>query len=583
MGSSVSSNVVVNKLATALSANDINIVYGDSANLIISLKDRNNAVLKGKDISVNLTNLIIVLKDAKSNALVGKDISINLNGKDFTVKTDNDGKAALPVDLIPGKYVANIQFKEDNIYLGSSVSSNVVVNKLATALSANEINIANLIIVLKDAKSNALVGKDISINLNGKDFTVKTGNDGKATLPIDLLPGKYTAKIKFNEDNIYLSSSVSSNIIVNKVATALTAGDINITYGDSANLIITLNDRNNAVLKGKDISVNLNGKDYVVKTGNDGKATLPVDLIPGKYTAKIKFNEDSIYLSSSVSSNVVVNKVATALTANDINIVYGDSANFILALIDAKSNALVSKDISVNLNGKAYVVKTGNDGKAALPIDLVPGKYTAKVEFKGDNIYLATSVNSNIVVNKVSTSLTVNDINIVYGDSANLIITLKDRNNAVLKGKDISVNLNGKDYSVKTGNDGKATLPVDLIPGKYTAKIKFNEDIIYLSSSVGSNIVVNKVATVLTAGDININYGDSANLIITLKDAKGNSLSGKVILINITDKIYSATTDNNGEATLPIDLLPGKYASKIEFGEHHLPVQKFLLTKLILL
>ena len=86
------------------------------------------------------SNLIIVLKDAKSNALVGKDISINLNGKDFTVKTDNDGKAALPVDLIPGKYVANIQFKEDNIYLGSSVSSNVVVNKLATALSANEIN-----------------------------------------------------------------------------------------------------------------------------------------------------------------------------------------------------------------------------------------------------------------------------------------------------------------------------------------------------------------------------------------------------------------------------------------------------------
>ena len=433
----------------------------------------------------------------------------------------------------------------------------------------------NLIIVLKDAKSNALVGKDISINLNGKDFTVKTGNDGKATLPIDLLPGKYTAKIKFNEDNIYLSSSVSSNIIVNKVATALTTGDINITYGDSANLIIALKDRNNAVLKGKDISVNLNGKDYVVKTGNDGKATLPIDLLPGKYTAKIKFNEDSIYLSSSVSSNVVVNKVATALTANDINIVYGDSANLIIALIDAKSNALVGKDISVNLNGKDYVVKTGNDGKAALPIDLVPGKYTAKIEFKGDNIYLATSVNSNIVVNKVSTSLTVNDINIIYGDSANLIITLKNRNNAVLKGKDISVNLNGKDYSVKTGNDGKATLPVDLIPGKYTAKIKFNEDIIYLSSSVSSNVVVNKVATVLTAGDINITYGDSANLIITLKDAKGNSLSGKIIMININDKDCFTTTDNNGEATLPIDLLPGKYASKIEFGEDEIYLSSF--------
>ena len=73
-------------------------------------------------------------------------------------------------------------------------------------------------------------------------------------------------------------------------------------------------------MKGKDISVNLNGKDYVVKTGNDGKATLLVDLLPGKYVAKIQFKEDNIYLGSSVSSNIIVNKVATALTANDINI-----------------------------------------------------------------------------------------------------------------------------------------------------------------------------------------------------------------------------------------------------------------------
>ena len=643
LSSSVSSDIVVNKVATVLSVNDINMVYGDSASLVVALKDRNNAVLKGKNIFINLNgkditvktgndgkatlpinllpgkyvakikfsedsiylsssvssnvvvnklatalsandinivygdsaNLIIVLKDAKSNALVGKDISINLNGKDFTVKTGNDGKATLPVDLIPGKYAAMIQFKEDNIYLSSSVNLNVVVNKLATALSVNDINMvygdsANLIISLKDKNNAVLKGKNISINLNGKDFIVKTGNDGKATLPVDLIPGKYTAKIKFNEDNIYLASSVSSNIIVNKVATALTAGDINITYGDSANLIITLNDRNNAVLKGKDISVNLNGKEYVVKTGNDGKATLPIDLLPGKYVAKIKFNEDNIYLASYMSSNVVVNKLATALTANDINILYGDSANLIIALKDAKSNALVGKDISVNLNGKDYVVKTGNDGKAALPIDLVPGKYTAKIEFKGDNIYLATYVNSNMVVNKVSTALTVNDINIVYGDSANLCITLKDRNNAVLKGKDISVNLNGKDYSVKTGNDGKATLPVDLIPGKYMAKIQFKEDSIYLGSSVSSNIIVNKVTTALTVNDINMVYGDSANIIIVLKDAKSNALVGKDISVNLNGKDFTVKTGNDGKAALPIDLLPGKYVAKIKFNEDNI-------------
>ena len=556
LSSSVSSNVVVNKVATALSAGDINIVYGDSANLIISLKDKNNVLLKGKD------------------------IFINLNGKDFTVKTGNDGKATLPIDLLPGKYVAKIQFKEDTIYLGSSVSSNVVVNKVATTLSANDINIiygdsANLIITLKDSNGAVLKGKDISINLNGKDYVVKTGNDGKATLLVDLIPGKYVAKIQFKEDNIYLGSSVSSNVVVDKVATALSAGDINIVYGDSANLIITLKDSNGAVLKGKDISVNLNGKDFTVKTGNDGKATLPIDLLPGKYVAKIKFNEDNIYLASSMSSNVVVNKLATALTVNDINIVYGDSSNLIISLKDNSNVLLKGKDILVNLNGNDFTVKTGNDGQATLPIDLVPGKYTAKIKFNEDNIYLGSSVNSNIVVNKVSTSLTVNDINIVYGDSANLIIALKDAKSNALVGKDISVNLNGKDFTVKTGNDGQATLPIDLVPGKYTAKIKFYEDNIYLASSVSSDVVVDKLATALTAGNINITYGDSANLTIALNDAKGNSLSGKIILININDKDYFTTTDNNGEATLPIDLLPGKYAAKIEFGEDEIYLPSF--------
>ena len=546
LASSLSSNVVVNKLATALSAGDINIVYGDSA------------------------SLVIVLKDDKGNALASKNISINLNGKDYALKTGNDGKAILPVDLIPGKYIAKIKFNEDNIYLASSVSSNVVVNKLTTALSANDINIiygnsANLIITLKDNKNAPLKGKDISINLNGNDFTVKTGNGGKATLPIDLLPGKYTAKIKFNEDNIYLASSLSSNVVVNKVATALSANDINIIYGDSANLIITLKDNKNAPLKGNDISINLNGKDFTVKTGNDGKAILPIDLLPGKYTAKIRFNEDNIYLASSVSSNIVVNKVATALSANDINIVYGNSANLIITLKDNKNALLKGKDISINLNGNDFTVKTGNDGVATLPVDLIPGTYIAKIRFNGDNIYLASSVSSNIVVNKVATALSANDINIIYSDSANLTITLKDSNNAPLKGKDISISLTDNDYALKTDNDGVATLPIDLLPGKYAAKIKFNEDRIYLPSLAEANISVDKVSTVLSSNSINMVYDDSENLIVTLKDSKGNAISGKSVTVRLNDDVFTKKTNAKGRVVLGVSEPAGKYNAKISF------------------
>ena len=547
LSSSVCVNIFIKKIATSISANDIRFDYGDS------------------------TNLIVTLKDAKNNALEGNRVSVILNGKTHTMTTDKQGRATLPVDLIPGKYVAKIQFSEDNIYLGSSVSSNVVVNKLATALSANDINIvygdsASLVVALKDAKSNDLAGKVISINLNGKDYSVKTDNNGKATLSVDLIPGKYVAKIQFSEDNIYLGSSVSSNVVVDKVATALSAGDINIVYGDSANLIITLKDSNGAVLKGKNIFINLNGKDITVKTGNDGKATLPIDLLPGKYVAKIKFNEDNIYLGSSVNSNIVVNKVSTSLTVNDINMVYGDSANLIIALKDAKSNALVGKDISVNLNGKDFTVKTGNDGQATLPIDLVPGKYTAKIKFNEDSIYLDSSVSSNIVVNKVATALTAGDINITYGDSANLIITLKDVKGNALSGKVILININDKDYFTITDNNGEATLPIDLLPGKYASKIEFGEDEIYLPSFAGAEISVDKVDTALSANNVNMVYDDSKNLVVTLTDSKGNALLGKSVTITLNDDVYTKKTNAKGQVVLSVDEPAGKYNARISFA-----------------
>ena len=550
--------------------------YNDGTNLYHKTFTVNvglKTVIEAGDVTADYNSsslLTLNLKDSKGNPLKEKEITVNLNGIRHVIKTDNNGHATLPIDLLPGKYTADITYAGDNNYLSSSASANVFIKKIATSLIANDIRFdygdsANLVVLLNDGKNHALEAKSIAITLNGKTYTLTTDKQGRATLPVDLVPGKYVAKIQFKEDNIYLASSLSSNVVVNKLATALSAGDINIVYGDSASLVIVLKDAKGKVLAGKDISINLNGKDYALKTGNDGKATLPIDLLPGKYTSKIKFNGDNIYLASSVSSNIVVNKVATTLSANDINIIYGDSANLIITLKDNKNALLKGKDISINLNGNDFTVKTGNDGVATLPVDLIPGKYIAKIRFNGDNIYLASSVSSNVVVNKVATALSANDINIIYSDSANLTITLKDSNNAPLKGKDISISLNDNDYALKTDNDGVATLPIDLLPGKYAAKIQFGEDMIYLSSFVDANISVDKVATVLSANNVNMVYDDSENLIVTLKDSKGNAISGKSVTVRLNDDVFTRKTNAKGRVVLGVSEPAGKYNAKISF------------------
>ena len=634
LSSSATSKIVVKKIATGLTANDINLIYGDSANLVVILKDGKNNVMEGKDIVITLNgikytlttdkqgkvslpigilpgkytakilfeeddaylsssanvnvvvdksatiltvnevtnNLIITLKDAKNKALKGKDISINLNGKNHTIITDNNGRATLPIDLLPGEYVAEISFKEDNAYLSSSATISVIINKIATSLSSNNFNFTygnpnNLFITLKDIKNNALKGKDIAVNLNGVTHTVVTDNNGHASLPIDLLPGKYTAKIQFREDNIYVSSFVNVDVLVNKVSTNLISKDVSFTYGDSADLLATLKDTKGNVLKGKVIVINLNGVNHTAATANNGQAALPIDLMPGKYAAKIQFIEDSIYMSSSADANIVINKAATALFANDINVTYGDSAKLLVTLKDSKGAVLKGKAIIVNLNGVNHNVSTDSNGQAVLPIDLLAGKYAAKIQFSEDNAYLSSSADANIVINKAATVLFAKDVTVTYGDSAMLFVTLKDRKGAVLKGKAIAVNLNGVNHNVATDSNGQVALPIDMLPGKYAAKIQFSEDNAYLSSSAAVDIVINKVATTLTSENINVVYGDSVNMIAALKDSRGNVLKGKYIAINLNGVNRTVATDNNGQVALPIDLLPGIYVGKIHFKE----------------
>ena len=538
-------NIIVKKIATELTAKDINIIYGDSANLAVTLKD------------------------GKNNTMKGKDIIITLNDMKYALTTDKNGQISLPIDILPGKYTAKILFKEDEIYLSSSANVNVIVNKTATILTVNDIT-NSLIITLKDAKNNSLKGKGIAVNLNGMTYTITTDDKGQATLPIDLLPGKYTAKILFKEDNTYLSSSATVPIVINKIATSLTSNNVSFTYGNPTNLIITLKDIENKALNAKDITINLNGKNYTSITNNKGQATLPIDLLPGKYTAKIQFNEDNIYISSVITADITVNKVSTSLTSNDLSFTYGDAADLFIALKDSKGNALKGKDIAINLNSTTHTITTDDKGQATLPINLLPGKYTAKILFKEDEIYLSSSSNANIVINKAATSLASKDMTFTYGDIAYLPITLKDNENNALKGKEITINLNGTTHTVTTDNNGQATLPINLLPGKYTAKIQYKQDNTYLSSFADADILINKAATSLTTENISAVYGDSVSLIITLKDNKNNALKGKEITINLNGKNHAATTDNNGQATLPIDLLPGKYTAEIQFREDNI-------------
>ena len=553
--------ITINKIKTSITANDIIFTYD------------------------NPTNLTTTLKDNKGNPLKEKQITITINETKHTLTTDNNGQTTLPINLLPGTYTAKINYTGNDIYTPSATNATVTINKITTNLNADNISftygdLANLLITLKDYKNTVLTNKDIKISLDGENHTLTTNSNGQVTLAIDSLPGNYTAKITFTEDEIYLPTATNIFITISKIDTIITANDISFTYDNPTNLTTTLKDNKGNPLKEKQITITINETKHTLTTDNNGQTTLPINLLPGTYTAKINYTGNDIYTPSATNATVTINKITTNMQTNSIAFIYDEPENLTITLKDYKNNLLANRNIQITLNGENHTITTNNNGEATLPINLLPGIYTAKITFNENEIYLPSSTNADITINKITTNIQTNNITFRYDEPENLTITLKDYKNNILTNKNIQIIIDNKNYNLTTDNNGQLTLAIDLLPGNHTAEINYEEDDIYLPSSANANIIINKIATTITANNIDFTYDNPKNLTATLKDYKNNTLTNKNIQITIDDKNYTITTDNNGLTTLPIDSLPGTYTAKITFTEDEIYLQTTLNTQI---
>ncbi|WP_321423205.1 PKD domain-containing protein [uncultured Methanobacterium sp.] len=64
--------------------------------------------------------------------------------------------------------------------------------------------------------------------------------------------------------------------------------------------------------------------------------------------------------------------------------------------------------------------------------------------------------------------------------------------------------------------------------------------------------IINRLATVISVGNVTGVSGESTNLTATLKDGNGTGLSGQNVTVTVNGTSYTATTDSNGLATVTV-------------------------------
>ena len=201
------------------------------------------------------------------------------------------------------------------------------------------------------------------------------------------------------------------------------------------------------------------------------------------------------------------------------------------------------------------------DGKVAFDDVFKPGSYSIDAIYLGDFNFNENSTFISYIVKSATDVVVSSQINTVYGDTKDIVVTLKDEDNNPVAGKEIAVKLNGVTYPRTTDANGQISVavPSNLKPATYAASVAFAGDDYYVKSTGSVKVVVAKATPVITAKSkaFKRTVKTKAYTII-LKNNKNKAMKNVKVTIKVNGKTYAAKTNSKGKATFKITKLTKK-------------------------
>ena len=488
-----------------------------------------------------------------NNAPLDTNIIVTVNGKNYIVAIVN-GKGTFHADkLAAGSYNFNARFAGSNNYNEVSDSGKFNVYKVDSAIgiTVKDINVGEDAVITVKLFSDAT--GELTVTVNGKDYTANVVN-GRATVSVsDLKAGNYDVVAKYSGDNNYNAAVATSSFTVSKVDSTMDVTINDIVFGGDLTV--------DAVLPGDatgEVIITVDGTSYTAGI-NDGKATQVVkDLTAGSHVVVVKYAGDDKYTAVEVAENVNVAKAQPVLGVVIADVDYGNG--FVIeATLTGVNNAPLNGNVIVTVNGKEYTVKV-TDGKGIATGDkLAAGTYAFAAAWAGNDNYNIVTENGDFKVNKIDSTVAVNADDIKVGE--NVTVTV----NVPTDATDVIIIVDGVDYTVAIEN-GKAVKTIaDLKANDYTVTVKYSGDNNYNANQNTTEFTVSKISDYnmnITVPEFKEGVNSTINVVLP-KDATGTvtvEIGGKNYTANVTDGVanviipglgvgdYNITTTYSGDA-----------------------------------
>ena len=483
-------------------------------------------------------------------------VVIVVDGTPYTANI-TDGKATQVVkDLTAGYHTVGVKYGGDDKYNDVVVDGFVIVDKAQPVLGVviADVNYGNEFAIeatLTGVNSTPLNG-NVIVTVNGKFYVVNV-TDGKGTLTgVKLAAGTYGFTAVWAGNDNYAAVDENGDFKVNKLNSTVAVNADDIKVGE--NVTVSVNVPSDAT---GNVIVTVDGKDYTVAIV-DGKAVKTIaDLKANNYTVTVKYAGDNNYNPNQNTTKFTVSKISdynmNITVPGDVKV--GEDAVIIVNVPkDASGNVTVSvgKDVynAVISNGSAKVVVSG----------LGAGVYNVSATFADDK-YAQNKANATVVVSKVTDyNMNVSVPEFKEGVNSTISVDLpKDATGTV------TVEIDGKKYTANvTNGTAKVNIPA-LSAGNHNITTTYSGDAKYDSMTKKGNITVIPNVN-LDVNDVVMFYHDGTRLVAKLTDSQGKPIVNATIYFNINGVDYAKSTDDNGTASMGLNLDSNVYAVTVTYN-----------------
>ena len=542
----------VEKSKSTIGANSVSAIEGDAIALEINVTDGATG---------------IVLVDVGSNRFYG-----NINNGKATVNV---------VGLLAGNYSALITYLGDAEF--NECSYNVDINVISKETIKEDVDIA--IGVPADLEVGDSADVDVSVGAGGNVSVIVDGIesfislvDGSCSVRLNnLSEGSHSVVVIYSGDEKHNPARNVSYFYVAKLNTAVRADTVEITEGETANIVVNVDAGASGI-----VLVNVGGKQFYAII-DSGKAIIEaVGLTASNYTAEIIYRGDGKFNEASTTADVKVKskpaeKIGSVISITEITgtIIYG-----ILKDQDGKTIANAAVDYVINNNRSSVV--TNNDG--AFTIEWKNGAKIS-ISYAGDNNTLPSNISismGNIVPIKSGTLILGSNfvqyaVEYSAGERGKYFkVQLKDAKGIALADKTVFIAYNGKKLQKVTDANGYVSEQINQKDAKVlTVTATFLGDDNYDATMSVYSITINKKPVKLTAAaKVYSASAKTKKYTVTLKTVKGASADGKTyfgkgktVTLKLNGKTYSAKTNSNGQATFALKITKkGKFTALIKYA-----------------